>query len=48
MRQCDKEGWGICQSENRCIIEDDFDLIVAKLTTADAVVFCQSGVIFST
>ena len=40
-RQCDKEGWGICKSENRCIIEDDFDLIVAKLSIADAVVFAS-------
>ena len=40
-RQCDQEGWGICKSENRCIIEDDFDLIVAKLSIADAVVFAS-------
>ena len=40
-RQCDQEGWGVCHSENRCIIEDDFDLIVAKLSIADAVVFAS-------
>jgi hypothetical protein len=23
-RQCNPDGWGICRSEHRCIIEDDF------------------------
>ena len=38
-RQCDPDGSGICMREHRCIIEDDFDMIAAKLAAADAVVF---------
>jgi multimeric flavodoxin WrbA len=38
-RQCEKDGWGICRREQRCIIEDDFNSIVAKVKVADAVVF---------
>jgi NAD(P)H-dependent FMN reductase len=40
-RQCDKDGRGICDTENRCIIEDDFASVVAKLIGADAVVFAS-------
>ena len=38
-RQCEKDGWGICQTEHRCIIDDGFSSIVAKLKAADAAVF---------
>ncbi len=38
-RQCDAEGWGPCRSEGRCIIEDDFASLVAKLRDCDACVF---------
>jgi len=38
-RQCDDNGWGICRSEGRCTIEDDFAGTVAKIAAADAVVF---------
>jgi multimeric flavodoxin WrbA len=38
-RQCDDAGWGICQQQDRCIIEDDFAGLVAKLRAADAAVF---------
>jgi multimeric flavodoxin WrbA len=38
-RQCDDDGWGICRSEQRCIIEDDFALIAGKVKAADALVF---------
>ena len=38
-RQCDERGWGICWTEGRCVIEDDFAAWVAKLRQADAVVF---------
>jgi len=38
-RQCEEDGWGICYSEGRCIIEDDFDRIVNKVDGADAVIF---------
>ncbi len=40
-RQCDKDGWGVCRLEQRCIIEDDFDSIVAKVKAADALVFAN-------
>jgi len=40
-RQCEQDGWGICRSEHRCIIEDDFDLVVSKLKMADLVVFAN-------
>ena len=38
-RQCELAGWGICQSEGRCIIVDDFAGIFEKIKKADAVVF---------
>jgi multimeric flavodoxin WrbA len=38
-RQCDENGWGICRSEGRCVIEDDFAGIVASIRSADATVF---------
>jgi NAD(P)H-dependent FMN reductase len=38
-RQCNPDGWGICRSELRCIIEDDFAPLVEKIKTADALVF---------
>ena len=38
-RQCNADGWGICRTEHRCIIEDDFAGIVEKVKAADAVVF---------
>ena len=40
-RQCDNSGWGLCRSEGRCIIEDDFDEITEKLRAADLVVFAN-------
>ena len=40
-RQCDPDGWGICRSEGRCIIEDDFASIVDKLKAADVAVFAS-------
>jgi multimeric flavodoxin WrbA len=38
-RQCNKDGWGICRTEHRCIIEDDFAAISDKIKASDAVVF---------
>ncbi len=38
-RQCDKDGWGTCRREQRCIIEDDFDSVVTKVRAADVMVF---------
>ncbi|MCM8821458.1 MAG: flavodoxin family protein [Candidatus Omnitrophica bacterium] len=38
-RQCDFNGWGLCRTEGRCVIEDDFEKIVNRIRKADAVVF---------
>lgn len=40
-RQCEDNGWGICRSEGRCVIEDDFASIVDKIEAADAVAFAN-------
>jgi len=38
-RQCDDNGWGICRTEGKCVIDDDFASLVDKISDADAVVF---------
>jgi NAD(P)H-dependent FMN reductase len=38
-RQCNPDGWGICRSEHRCIIEDDFTATAEKVKKADVLVF---------
>ncbi|MGC9453252.1 MAG: flavodoxin family protein [Phycisphaerae bacterium] len=38
-RQCDEQGWGLCRSEGRCVIEDDFASLVEKLRASEACVF---------
>ena len=38
-RQCDKNGWGICRSEGRCVIEDDFAKLVEEIRQADLAIF---------
>jgi NAD(P)H-dependent FMN reductase len=38
-RQCNPDGWGICRSEHRCVIEDDFAATADKIKKADVVVF---------
>ena len=38
-RQCDDDGWGICRTEGRCTIEDDFANLVDEIERADAVIF---------
>jgi multimeric flavodoxin WrbA len=40
-RQCDKDGYGICIREQRCIIKDDFDSVVTRVKAADVVVFAS-------
>jgi len=40
-RQCDDTGWGICRSEGRCVIADDFAEIVDRIAAADAVAFAN-------
>jgi multimeric flavodoxin WrbA len=38
-RQCEDSGWGICRTEGRCVIEDDFAVLVDQIHEADAVAF---------
>jgi len=38
-RQCDMEGWGLCRSQQRCVIEDDFAALLERVRQADAVAF---------
>ena len=38
-RQCENNGWGLCRSEGRCVINDDFAALVDGIRAADAVVF---------
>ena len=38
-RQCDDQGWGLCQKEGSCVIDDDMRCQVEKIREADAVVF---------
>lgn len=38
-RQCDENGWGICRSQGKCVIDDDFSLLVDKIKNSDAVLF---------
>ena len=38
-RQCDENGWGICRTEGRCEIEDDFASLVDRIKQADAALF---------
>lgn len=40
-RQCDDNGWGICRSEGKCVIQDDFASIVDRIVAADAVAFAN-------
>ena len=40
-RQCDPDGWGLCRKEGRCIIEDDFPVLVKKVKAADVLVFAN-------
>lgn len=35
---CDN-GWGRCREENRCVQEDEFEVLRTKMTAADALVF---------
>ena len=40
-RQCDNDGWGLCRRDGRCVIEDDFDSILAKMKLAEVMVFAN-------
>ena len=39
-RQCGDDGWGICRTQGKCVIEDDFASLVEKIRQANAVAFC--------
>ena len=32
-------GWGTCRTEGRCVLQDDFEEIYARLRAADGIVF---------
>ena len=32
-RQCENNGWGVCRTEGRCVIEDDFASLVDYIDT---------------
>jgi len=38
-RQCEDDGWGICRSDGRCVIEDDFASLVEGIKAADVIAF---------
>ncbi len=38
-RQCDENGWGICRTEGKCVIEDDLHKLIEKIKGADLIVF---------
>jgi multimeric flavodoxin WrbA len=40
-RQCNNEGWGICQNEEQCVIKDDFAGVMEKVNSTDVVVFAN-------
>jgi len=40
-RQCDERGWGICRTEGKCVIEDDFAELADRIRQADVVVFAN-------
>jgi len=40
-RQCEDSGWGVCLSEGRCVIGDDFAGLVQRIKEADLVVFAN-------
>ena len=40
-RQCENNGWGICRSQGKCIIDDDFAELVDEIRAADGLVFAN-------
>ena len=38
-RQCDDAGWGLCRTEGRCVIEDDFASLVQVIREAQCAAF---------
>lgn len=37
-RQCELDGWGICQREGRCVVDDDFGPLVGRLRAASGLI----------
>jgi multimeric flavodoxin WrbA len=37
--QCGTRGWGICDTEGKCIIADDFASLTEKISSADIIIF---------
>lgn len=40
-RQCESDGWGLCRKEGRCVIEDDFLILVKRIRGSEVVVFAN-------
>ena len=40
-RQCEDNGWGICRTEGKCVIDDDFAATVNRIAAADAIAFAN-------
>lgn len=40
-RQCEANGWGLCRTQGRCVIKDDFASMTEKLRRADMAVFAN-------
>ena len=38
-RQCEDDGWGLCRTEKKCVVDDDLASVVEKMRQADVVVF---------
>ena len=38
-RQCEDNEWGLCRTEGRCVIDDDFASLVERIRSSDAAVF---------
>jgi len=40
-RQCEDDGWGECRNGQKCVIEDDFPILLEKVRDADTVAFAN-------
>ncbi len=38
-RQCEDSGWGLCRSEGRCVIDDDFAMLVERIRSSEVALF---------
>ena len=37
-RQCEANGWGLCRTEGRCVITDDFEMLRRRIRQSDRLV----------